>query len=145
MRALGGNRGWVVTNTAPGEWIEFDKLDFSAGTYRFIAQHSTSGSSNDDRRIQVLIDDIPLKPIILPPTANADTFLNTLVGEAFVSPGTHNVRVQFMDGLLDFDSLFIRKADSILSLKATSNERFVSALQGGGSTISATATSATGD
>ena len=145
VRALGNNRGWVVTNTAPGEWLEFDKLDFSAGTYRFIAQHSSSGSSSTGGRIQVLIDDTALKPVIAPATANPDTFVNTLLGETLVSHGTHNVRVQFSDGALDFDSLFIRKVDAILSMKSASNELFVSAHLGGGSTIAASAASATGD
>ena len=138
VRALSANAGWVVTNTAAGEWVEFDKVDFSAGSYKFIAKHSTSGAGAGDKRIQLLIDGTPLKPIIAPESAGADTFLNTLLGEHFMAHGTHNIRVQFLDGLLDLDWLFVRKSDPVLSLKA-SNGLFVSALNGGGATLSADA------
>ena len=144
VRALGANAGWVVTNTAPGEWLEFDKVDFSAGNYRFIAQHSSSGSATSERRIQLVIDDVALKPIIAPESANANSFLSTLLGERVMSHGTHNIRVQFLDGLLDLDWLFIRKSDPAFSLKASSG-MYVSALDGGGTTLSASATAAAAD
>ena len=142
VRALSDKTGWAVTSTAPGEWLEFDKVDFSAGTYRFMARHSTSGTSSIDRRVQLIIDDVPLKPIIAPPSANADTFVDTLLGEQLMTHGTHNIRVQFMDGLLDLDWLFVRKSDPSLAMKA-SNGMFLTALDGGGSTITAAAASAT--
>ena len=46
VRTLSGGSGWSVTNTAPGEWLEFDGVYFSAGNYQFIAKYSTSADSN---------------------------------------------------------------------------------------------------
>jgi hypothetical protein len=141
VRALAANTGWVVTNSAAGEWLEFDKVDFSAGTYEFMAKHSTSGPASLDRRLQLIVDGEPMKPIIAPESANANTFVNTLLGRRFISHGTHDVRLVFLDGLLDLDWLFVRKIDPVLSLQAASG-LFVTAIDGGGTSLVASAATA---
>lgn len=139
VRALSANSGWVVTSTAAGEWLEFADVDFSSGNYQFVAQYSTSGPAGDlAKRLQVLIDGEGLAPIIAPDTVNADTFQNTVLGARAVSHGVHTVRVLFLDGLVDLDALIVKKLRTDLSLKAA-NGNYLSALDSGGSSVSASA------
>jgi len=137
VRALSGGSGWSVTNTAPGEWLEFDGVYFSAGTYEFAAKYSTSASSNQPKRIQLLVDGEHLTPVIVPNTANVDTFSNVLLSsQRFMTQGSHGVRVRFVDGLVDLDWLFVKKAVLNFTLKSSGNQ-YASAYAGGGSTVSA--------
>lgn len=143
VRALSANSGWVVTNTAAGEWLEFANVDFSAGLYDFVAQYSTNGPAGSmDKRVQLFVDGEPLTPIIAPDTVNADTFQNTRLALSSVSHGTHTLRVLFLDGLVDLDALFVKKVRTDLSLK-TSDGSYLSAVDGGGSTVVASASTVT--
>ncbi len=45
MRQLSSGSGWAVTDTAPGEWLEFEAVDFSAGNYELIANYATAGDT----------------------------------------------------------------------------------------------------
>ena len=142
VRALGANTGWAVTNTAPGEWIEFDKVDFSEGTYQFLAKHSSAHSDNVATRLQVIIDGMNLTPVIAPESEGPNAFVYTLLGERFMAHGTHDIRLSFLDGQLDLDWLFVKKVDRVLDLKAD-NGLFLSAVDGGGTSVLASAATAT--
>jgi hypothetical protein len=142
VRSLTTSGGWAVTNTAAGEWIEFDDVDFSSGTYDFSIKYATSASSSIPKRVQLIIDDTRLTPIIATDTGNADTFATSLLAESFMAHGTHNLRVRFIDGFVDLDWIFIRKIDPPVFLQVAGGT-FVTALEGGGSTFS-TATKAAG-
>jgi hypothetical protein len=135
VRALSNSSGWTVTNTAAGEWIEFDDVDFSAGNYQFIVKYSTSGTSSSSKRMQLIFDGQALTPIIASNTASADAFANTLLGSRFVDPGTHDLRIRFLDGLLDVDWLFVVKTDPVFSLKSSSASKYVTSTNGGGSGV----------
>ena len=142
VRALSANSGWAVTNSAPGEWIEFDKVDFSAGTYQFAAKHSSAHSDSIDTRLQLALDGENLAPIITPETIGPNTFTYTLLGQHLMTHGTHDIRALFLDGQLDLDWLFVKKIDAVLSLKGASG-LFASAVDGGGTIVLASAAAAT--
>ncbi|HWZ89415.1 MAG TPA: DUF5010 domain-containing protein [Polyangiaceae bacterium] len=141
VRSLNTGSGWAVTNTAAGEWLEFDQVDFSAGNYKFVIKYSTSGSASIAKRIQLLIDGERLTPIIASNTVNADAFGTTLLAEHVMPHGPHDLRVRFIDGLVDLDWLFVLKTSPVLSLQA-SGGTFMSAREGGGSTVTADAAKA---
>ena len=142
VRALRANSGWAVTNTAAGEWIEFDKVDFSAGTYQFAAKHSSVRTDNIDTRLQLVIDGENLAPIITPETSGPNGFAYTLLGQRLMTHGTHDIRVLFLDGQLDLDWVFVKKIDAVLNLKASSG-LFASAVDGGGTSVLASGATAT--
>jgi len=138
VRSLTSNPGWAVTSTAAGEWIEFDDVDFSAGNYRFIAKYATNA---DAARIELVVDGVKLAPVILPKTVNAETFATTSLGERIMSHGPHDLRLRFLDGLVDLDWLFTRKLDPKLSLKVAAGT-YVSAAYGGGGDVNVNAANA---
>ena len=141
VRTLTSNAGWAVTGTAAKEYVEFDGVDFAAGNYQFIAKYSTSGATSVQKRIQLLIDGKGQTPVIASNTANGDTFANTLLRKQFMPIGPHDLRVRFLDGLLDLDWLFVKKVDPNLSLKSTAG-KYVSAQNGGGGALVAEASKA---
>jgi hypothetical protein len=137
VRALSTGAGWAVTNTAAGEWIEFESLDFSAGNYEFLPRYSTS-TGGAQKRIALSLDGKSLAPVIVPQTANADSFVLTSLGQTFVVHGPHDLRVSFLDGLVDLDWLFVKKLDQTWGLKASTG-KYLSANEGGGSTLNSNA------
>jgi hypothetical protein len=74
----------------------------------------------------------------VPETANADSFVLTGLGDAFVAHGPHTLRVRFLDGLVDLDWLFVKKMDPAFGLKVSTG-KYLSANQGGGSTVNTAA------
>jgi len=136
VRALSGG-GWAVTDTAGGEWIEFDDVDFSSGTYRFIARYATSngGLGKDvDKRIELVIDGHKLAPVILPETATVQVFDTTSLGEVRLEHGSHRLQLRFMDGFADLDWIFARKLDLRLGLQVQ-NGNWESAQESGGGEV----------
>jgi hypothetical protein len=142
VRALSGS-GWAVTNTAPGEWLEFDNVELSAGTYDFVAEYATATGQTpgDGPRIELVLDGVKLAPVILPKTANSDAFANVLLGQGTVSHGPHTLRLRFLDGRVDLDWLFLDKLDKSGHLQANAGS-FVSASWGGGSDVNSGASTA---
>ena len=140
VRSLGGS-GWAVTDTAPGEWIQFDQIDFSTGSYDFIARFSTSNSGLGrglPKRLDLVVDGEKLTPIIVRDTANTDGFDAVLLGNRTLSHGPHDLRVRFLDGYVDLDWLFVRKVSRVLGLQPASGN-WESAQGAGGQEVSATA------
>jgi len=135
--------GWAVTNTAPGEWIEFDNLDFSVGNYEVLARYSeSSGASGAASDVLALsVDGHPLSPVLLPSTPNVDSFVLTSLGNVFLDYGPHRMRVGFDTGLVDLDWLFVKKLDPGFSLKASTGG-YLSAGGGGGADLNAVPTRA---
>jgi hypothetical protein len=128
--ATGG--GWAVTNTAAGEWIEFQNFTFSPGNYKFAVRYATTTAS---RRVRLSVDGIAQSIITLPVTASLDTFDTINVGQKnFTNTGTHTLRIEFLDGAVDLDWLFAKKVDSMISLLAN-NSQYVCAESGGDNTI----------
>jgi hypothetical protein len=138
VRALTSGSGWAVTNTAAGEWIEFDAVDFSSGNYEFIANYATADGVNlstpPSKLVQLAIDGKALPATRLPGSANADAFAPFFLGQATLSHGPHDLRLTFIDGRIELDWLFLKKTDPLLTLQ-TSGGTFVSAIQGGNSVL----------
>jgi hypothetical protein len=140
VRTLRSGSGWAVTDTAPGEWLEFEDVDFSAGNYELIANYATTdgmqASTPPDKRLQISIDGTKLPPALIPGTVDADTFGATLLGQATLSHGPHTVRLTFLDGQVDLDWLFVKKTDSLVTLQTSANT-FVTAINGGNDVLQA--------
>ena len=141
VRALSSGSGWAVTDTAPGEWLEFEAVDFSAGNYEVIANYATTDGADAgapvSKRMQVAIDGVSLLPAVVPGTANADTFSAVFLGQATIAQGPHTITLTFLDGQIDLDWLFLKKLDSLVSLQ-TSTGMFVTALRGGNGSLTGT-------
>ncbi|HWZ90874.1 MAG TPA: DUF5010 domain-containing protein [Polyangiaceae bacterium] len=134
VRALASRSGWAVTDTAPGEWLEFDDVDFSAGNYEFIANYATTDGDRTNtpssKLLQLAVDGTKLPPALVPGSANAEDFSAYFLGQATLSHGPHTLRLTFLDGQVDLDWLFLKKTDPLGSLQ-TSAGTFVSAIGGG--------------
>ncbi|HTJ78434.1 MAG TPA: DUF5010 domain-containing protein [Rariglobus sp.] len=135
IRALSGN-GWVVTNTAANEWIQFDKIYFSPGNYKFPIRYSATTAG---KRVRLYVDGASLGDVTLPITASADTFDTINLGQKTIGWGTHTLKLQFLDGGVDVDWLFIRKFDPMISFHATTG--YMTAELGGNATVTANRTS----
>jgi hypothetical protein len=132
IRTLSTGTGWAVTNTAAGEWIQFNSVDFSPGNYRFSIRYSTTMAN---RRMRLYVDNVASPDVTLSVTASADTFDTISLGERTIGWGAHNIRVQFIDGGVDLDWLFVKKFDSMISLRAASNSLLVCAERGGNDVV----------
>jgi hypothetical protein len=129
--------GWAVTNTAANEWIEWDNLFFSAGNYKFPIRYSSTASHT----VRLAVDGVALPNVTVPSTGGTNTFDTISLGSKALTHGAHTLRVTFVDGGVDLDWLFTRKFDSMVSFKAASNNLYVTAVSGGGTTLAASAAS----
>jgi hypothetical protein len=134
-RANSTGGGWAVTNTAAGEWIQFDGLSFSAGNYKFPICYSSTAAHT----VRLLVDGVALTDVSLPSSGGMNTFTTAYLGTKTLTHGTHTLRVYFVDGGVDVDWIFAKKYDSMLSLHASTG--YISAELGGNSTITAAKTS----
>lgn len=132
IRTLSPAIGWAVTNSAAGEWVQFNKIDFSPGNYRFAIRYS---STTANRRMRLSVDGVALPDVTLPTTAGANVFDTISLGQKTIGWGTHTLRVTFPDGGVDLDWLFVKKVDPMLSLRSSLNNSFVCAERGGNDTL----------
>jgi hypothetical protein len=84
--------------------------------------------------VRLHVDGVPQSIITLPVTANMDTFDTINVGQRTFTTGTHTLRIEFLDGEVDLDWLFAKKADQMLSLRA-GNKFYVCAESGGNNIV----------
>jgi hypothetical protein len=136
IRALTGS-GWAVTNTAAGEWVQFDSIDFSPGNYRFAIRYATTTANS---RMRLYVDGVALPDVPLPATTSMNTFDTISLGQKTIGWGTHTLRVMFVDGGVDLDWLFVKKVDPMLTIKSTLNSFYVTAERGGNNVIIANRT-----
>ena len=134
--------GWAVTNTAPGEWLEFDNVHFSAGNYDFAAHYSTTGAANVKKRVKLTVDDHVFPPLILSNNDLPGAFSSALLGHGFMSHGPHTLRIQFLDGLIDLDWIFVKKTDPVFNLSSAVDGNLLYAPHGGNSFVYAWETEA---
>jgi len=85
--------GWYVGNTAGGEWIQYDKVYFSSGSYRFTGRVACT-TSNSVIRVEVDGTAVQLN-VPVPNTGRADSFTNLHLGQTNISQGTHTLRIVF--------------------------------------------------
>ena len=138
VRTLASGSGWAVTDTAPGEWLSFENVNFSEGNYEFIIQYATtdgaSATPSPEKRVQITVDDTKLLPASVPGTSDANSFAAYYVGSTTLTHGPHTLTLTFLDGQLDLDWLFIKKTDSLATFQ-TSAGTFVSAFGGGNDVV----------
>ena len=125
--------GWAVTDTAAGEWIEFQNFVFSPGNYKFAIRYA---ATTVDRRVRLSVDGVAQSIITLPVTADLNSFDTINVGQKNFTTGTHSLKIEFLDGGVDLDWLFAKKIDPMVTLLAN-NGQYVCALLGGNSTVAA--------
>lgn len=130
IRLLSSNVGWAVTNTAAGEWIQFNKVFFSAGNYRFPIKYS----STSQRSVRLWIDGVALPDVTLPATGGANTFDTAYLGSTPLSHGPHTLKLEFVDGGIDVDWIFVKKTDKLATFRSASSQ-FLTARSGGNSSI----------
>jgi len=123
--------GWVVTDTANGEWLQFDKVHFSSGNYRFPIRYSSASAG---RQVRLLVDGVALPTVTLPSTGGSDVYDTISLGEKALAAGFHNLRVEVITGGFDLDWVFVKKFDNMISFKG-SNGLFLCAEHGGDSTL----------
>jgi hypothetical protein len=126
IRTLGTN-GWTVTSTAPGEWIEFKEIIFSTGNYRFPVRYAALASHT----LRLSIDGAPLPEVVLPATGGTNNFDTFYLGSAAVPHGVHTLRLDFVDGGVDVDWLFVKKYDPAVTFRSARNGCYLGAAWGG--------------
>lgn len=134
VRALASGAGWAVTDTARGEWLSFENVDFSEGNYEFIANYATNDGATatpaPSKRVQLSVDGVKLTPTRVPGTSDTNAFNAYFVGASTLTHGPHTLTLTFLDGQLDLDWLFVKKTDSLATFE-TAAGMFVSAIGGG--------------
>lgn len=120
--------GWVVTDTAAGEWIEFKKVHFSSGNYRFPIRYSAASAG---KQVRLIIDNVPLATVTLPATGGVNSFDTISLGEKNLSAGPHDLEIEFVTGGVDLDWLFVRKFDPMINLTSASTGQLLCAELGG--------------
>jgi hypothetical protein len=128
--------GWAVTNTAANEWIAFYGVFFSNGYYKFPVRYSSTASHT----MRLTVDNVALPDVVLPSTGSMDTFDTAYIGSQFLGHGTHNIKVTFVDGGVDLDWLFIKKADPMVSFKSDLTNCYLTAESGGNGSFSSNRT-----
>jgi hypothetical protein len=99
--------GWYVANTAPTEWIRYQRVYFSAGTYRFTAR---AGSPVGGATIRLEIDNVPVKAgVVVPNTGRMDAFDYVHLGSATVTQGYHDLKVVFESADVSLDWFMLNK------------------------------------
>jgi len=128
--------GWVVTNTAAGEWIDFEGVSVSSGNYKFPIRYSSTASHT----VRLTIDNVALPDVVLPSTGNMNTFDTAYLGTKALGHGTHKLKVTFVDGGVDVDWIFVKKYDPMVSFKSLSTNCYLTIEHGGNSTFSSNRT-----
>jgi len=99
---------WYVSNTAPGEWIQYDKVWLTAGSYRFTAN---AGSPQSGATFQLEIDGVVVQAnAAVPNTGAPDSFAYASLGNATVAQGYHTLRVVFESSGISMDWLMLHKS-----------------------------------
>ncbi|HTJ78443.1 MAG TPA: DUF5010 domain-containing protein [Rariglobus sp.] len=130
--------GWVVTNTAAGEWIDFEGVGVSSGNYKFPIRYSSTASHT----VRLTIDNVALPDVVLPATGSMNTFDTAYLGTKALGHGTHTFKVTFVDGGVDVDWIFVKKYDPMVSFKSLLTNCYLTAEMGGNSTFSSNRTAA---
>jgi hypothetical protein len=130
--------GWAVTDTAANEWLDFYGVQFSSGYYKFPIRYSSTAA----RTVRLSVDGVALPDVVLPSTGNMATFDTAYLGARHLGHGPHNLRVTFVDGGVDVDWIFAKKADPMVSFQSDLTGRFLTAEQGGNQSFTCNRTTA---
>jgi autotransporter-associated beta strand protein len=140
IRALPGS-GWAVTGTVAGEWIQFTNLQFSPGNYKFMVRYSSALPHT----LQLSIDGAAQPSVTVPSTGDMNTFNQICLATNALTFGEHTFRLNFIDGGVDVDWLFVKKYDPMMSFKSALNGCYLTAVSGGNGALAATNNTAAGN
>ena len=105
----GFNVGW----TQQGEWLEYE-ITLAAGEYDFLTRVA---SQTGNAQYSLYLDEELIGFTGVPPTGGWQTFIDQHVGSAFISSGTHRLRVAVDFGEFNLNWLQLSKVSN------TGNER----------------------
>jgi len=110
--------GWYVGNTASGEWVQYDKVYFAAGSYRFTAR---MGAAAAGQTVHMTVDGTTLTSgVSVPNTGRVDKFGYVHLGATTLTAGTHNLRVIFDTGNVSLDwFMAVQDTDTTTSVKTS--------------------------
>jgi fibronectin type 3 domain-containing protein len=114
-----GNAGsWYVGNTQAGEWVQYRKVWFSGGAYRFTAR---AGSPAAGAKIHLEVDGTTLiSSVPVPNTGRADEFDYVHLGSRSLTQGTHELRVVFETSSVSLDwFMAVKDADTSTTVKTS--------------------------
>ncbi|HVE16176.1 MAG TPA: DUF5010 domain-containing protein, partial [Chthoniobacterales bacterium] len=109
---------WYVGNTQNGEWVQYNKVWFAAGTYRFVAR---AGSPVSTAKIHLEVDGTTItSAVAVPNTGRVDKFGYVYLGSKTLTAGIHDLRVAFetTDVSLDW-FMAVKDTDPTTSVKAS--------------------------
>jgi len=90
------------------------------------------------------VDGVALPDVILPSTGSMDTFDTAYLGAKMLGHGKHDLKIRFVDGGVDVDWIFAKKADSMMSFKSDVTGCLITAQAGGNSTFTSNVLPANG-
>jgi len=99
--------GWYVANTQPGEWIQYQHVSLSAGTYRFVARVAATAANST---VRLEVDGIAVQTgVAVPNTGRADSFANIYLGSKALTQGYHDLRIVFETASVSIDWFMLSK------------------------------------
>jgi hypothetical protein len=102
---LADGTGWFVGWTDAGEWLEFQGVHLSCGTYRWNARVASPGGAT----VHLEVDGRSLGAVVIPPTGGWDAWSVVRLGETPLAEGRHSLRFVFDTGGSNLDWFFHRK------------------------------------
>jgi len=110
--------GWYVGNTNSNEWIKYNQVYLTNGTYRFVARVA---SPVNGATVHMEVDGIAVQSnVSVPNTGRADSFTNIYLGSKAVSQGNHDLKVVFETGNVSLDWFMLSKdSDTFNGVKAS--------------------------
>ncbi|HUP55956.1 MAG TPA: DUF5010 domain-containing protein, partial [Bdellovibrionota bacterium] len=102
----GPDAGWFVGWTDPGEWIQYERIQTGFASYRFTIRYATP---LDGQRVRLEIDGRSLGTVTLPRTGDWQKWGYWQLGNRFLLPGKHTIRLVFETGGVNADWFFLKR------------------------------------
>ena len=108
-----GGSGYVIGNTCPGEWLEYDFNIEEAGRYEIGMQFSNARTEAEgDPIVNLYIDcERVTKEKRVLNCGDWDAYFTEIMGKAELSKGAHTLRLDFVNNGFSFDYWTLRAAD----------------------------------
>lgn len=103
---LADKTGWYVDWTGGGGWVEFSSIKLVCGTYRFTARVAAASSAT----IHLEVDGTSLGSVMVPATADMDTYELAHLATVTLADGPHTIRLVSDTGGVDADWFFLRRS-----------------------------------
>lgn len=102
--------GYCITAAMPGEWLQFDSVEFPAGLYNVSVRHN---NEYGDKQCRIEIDGADaFGPIGLPTTSGIGVWYTTSAGPVWIDSGSRQVRFITDSSSVGFNYIeFVRTLD----------------------------------